>query len=135
MFFSLPWKYCDNFYMFVIRRCSNLLRKRLFRREWQCVFLVFSFSFYFVFFFISLLVFLKREKKVQSWMDEGGGEDLRGNWGGETVIRIYCIKNFTFHIKMYKKNTDTLIRKIIRKIIKIQLRKSLVQQAKVIRTV
>lgn len=48
-----------------------------------------SFLFGFYFDFCSFC-FLKREKELGGWRD---GEDLGGDEGGKTIIRIHCIKN------------------------------------------
>lgn len=57
-------------------------------------FFLFTFcSYVWFFFFIALFSFEgERERNPWSWM-MGGGEDLRGDEGGETTIKIYSMKN------------------------------------------
>lgn len=53
--------------------------------------------------------FSKDEKKERLEFDGWGGvEDLRGYEGGKTMVRIYCVKKFTFH---FKKIVSILFRK------------------------
>lgn len=54
----------------------------------MCISCEFSSSFYSVFFFYSPVYFLEREGNVWSWVSEGDRENLEGDGGGETVIRI-----------------------------------------------
>lgn len=66
-------------------------------------FILFSFDFHLsvVFYYCSLdarLFSNERQKGYESgW--KGGGEDLGGERGGETVIRIYCMGKHLFSIK------------------------------------
>lgn len=64
----------------------------------MCVcFLCFFFSFFLnSSLFYSPVCFLKRKRK-QTWSRVwGDGEDLKGEEGGETVIKIYCLKIIYF---------------------------------------
>lgn len=64
-----------------------------------CVFLVFfCFCFsYSGFFFNCLFVFKRERKKGLELARYRSGEDLGGVEGGKTMIRIYCMKNFSIN--------------------------------------
>lgn len=56
---------------------------------------------FFAFLFLIFLFSKENEKEVGELGGCGGEEELGENGGGETVIRIYCMKNLIFNKNIF----------------------------------